>query len=756
MTGSTSLSLGGPGRRRPAPPVATAFIVALLSGSIAVPRAQMPVAQETPPAAQPAPRPTFRVEANLVRVDAIVTKDGQAVRDLTQADFEVLEDGAPQKLASFERVDITETRLTRPPGREPATAAEARAAAEDPRARVFVVFLDRYHTGIAGSHRMQRALGTLLQRIIGPDDLVAVMIPDMSASDIAFTRRTGPIEEMLQRNWTWGVRGQIAAKDPEEQMYETCFPDFVEPGATAPPISRDPQQPAGTPAGMFEGGRVPVKTVAQEMIDRRREKRTLDALTDLSVFLRGVREERKAVIVVSDGWALYRPDERLARLRTGERVPGVGMPGTDPQGRLVPDASRARTEAGQGSTYECEVARQRLAMIDNRQTYMDLMDYANRGNVTFYPVDSRGLPVFDTDLSEKFVTPGGSLSVLPPSTDQRLLTQRIETLQTLAVNTDGIAVVNRNDIERGLERVVADLSSYYLMSYYSTNGTLDGKYRQIQVRVKRPGVEVRARKGYRAATAEEMTAGATAAAAAPTMPAQVQAAFAALGSSRPEVRMRTRAGVAAAGDQPRVWVIAELDQGLARSPEWTAGGTVQVSLVGSGGAPVSSASATIQPGSRTVQLELTPQALPAGDYQVRTRATPGDRGLPLADIIGLRVPAEPTVGVPRIGRRGPTTGLQYHPTADVRFRRTERVRFEWVSSAGACVSEAEVLDQRGQRMPIPVTTLLKPCDAATGDAQAPGVELVLAPFAAADYGVRVLLTGSSGQQEAVAAFRVVP
>ena len=96
-------------------------------------------------------QPTFRVEANFVRVDVFPTIDGKAVRDLTAADFELLEDGVPQKIETFEHVDVRgggpqETR------REPNTVQEGRARAEDPRSRVFIVFLDTYHTGVAGSH----------------------------------------------------------------------------------------------------------------------------------------------------------------------------------------------------------------------------------------------------------------------------------------------------------------------------------------------------------------------------------------------------------------------------------------------------------------------------------------------------------------------------------------------------------------------------------------------------------------------------
>ena len=67
--------------------------------------------------------------------------------------------------------------------------------------------------------------------------------------------------------------------------------------------------------------------------------------------------------------------------------------------------------------------------------------------------------------------------------------------------TDGVAIVNTNNVAPLLRRVVDDLSSYYLMTYSSTNSKLDGRFRSISVRVSRPGVQTRARRGYRALTA---------------------------------------------------------------------------------------------------------------------------------------------------------------------------------------------------------------------------------------------------------------
>ena len=84
-----------------------------------------------------------------------------------------------------------------------------RAEAENPRARVFVIFLDTGHTELAGSHRMQRSLVSMLDQMLAPDDLFAVMTPQMSPSDLAFARKTETVEGYLRRYWTWGERDRL-------------------------------------------------------------------------------------------------------------------------------------------------------------------------------------------------------------------------------------------------------------------------------------------------------------------------------------------------------------------------------------------------------------------------------------------------------------------------------------------------------------------------------------------------------------------
>ena len=73
--------------------------------------------------------------------------------------------------------------------------------------------------------------------------------------------------------------------------------------------------------------------------------------------------------------------------------------------------------------------------------------------------------------------------------DGNRLRLRQDAMMTLAENTDGIAIVNTNDLAAGMKRIVDDVSAYYLLGYYSTNTTHDGRYRRIEVKAKTPGLQ---------------------------------------------------------------------------------------------------------------------------------------------------------------------------------------------------------------------------------------------------------------------------
>ena len=656
------------------------------------------------------PRPTFRTEANYIRVDVYPTKDGAPVTELAKDDFEILDEHAPQKIEQFEHVTVRGN-LPQEMRREPNTVAESRAAIQNPRARVFVVFLDVGHVDVAGSQRIRQPLIDTLNRLIGEDDLVALMTPEMSALDLTFARKTTTIEGLLTRNWYWGERDQLIPDDPAEKNYETCF-------------------------GLKGQSRL-----TDELIARRREKQTLDALEDLVRYLRGAREERKAVIVITDGWVLYGPNDTLINSRV-DSVPGVVLnPGT---GRLQAGDAHLPGSMPQD---QCQRDLMFLAHLDDATAFRRFLNEANYANTAFYPLDPRGLAVFDSPINQP----------LPLNADAAALRTRAESLRTLAENTDGLAMLNSNDLGSSFRKIVADLSSYYLLGYYSTT-KLDGRFHSITVRVKRPGVQVRARRGYEAAPASAANA-ATATAAASAMPAKadaemaaVTAAIAPLAGYVRDVPLRVQAAVGwKPGEPPASFVHIEGELSGAREFEdlWKGGAVATIELATATGSSVASARATVAAGGRTFRVALTPgQPLAPGDYIVRISVRSTDATIPTRDTLHVTVPPSPQAAGAIWLRRGQATGNREVPTADLRFRRNEQATVE-IPTLATEAGAARLLDRAGKALSIPVATAIR------GDADGPRwvtAQLALAPLAVGDYVIEI----AEGGNRMLAAFRVIP
>ncbi len=107
--------------------------------------------------------------------------------------------------------------------------------------------------------------------------------------------------------------------------------------------------------------------------------------------------------------------------------------------------------------------------------------------------------------------------------DKRILSQTTDVLRTIADETDGRAIVNRNDPLPALQQMMRDGSAYYLLGYTSSAGFRDGKFHKIEVRVRRRNVDVRARKGYWAISPEEVARATVAAK--PPVPEEVTSAL---------------------------------------------------------------------------------------------------------------------------------------------------------------------------------------------------------------------------------------
>ena len=372
-------------------------------------------------------------------------KNGANVSDLKQTDFEVTEDGKPQSVETFKFIKLDGGTLPSPDGSTPRAIRtdadeESEAARDD--VRLFAIFLDDYHVRKENSLRVRAPLEQFVQTYLGPSDMMGLMYPLESVFNVRMTRNHEAVVKGLDR--FLGRKYDYSPVNDLERQYAY----------------------------------LPVET--QEQI---RVRVALSAIRGLIVHMGTLKEGRKSLIVVSEGWSNRLPGAVQAQNPT---TGGGGVP-LGPGGNGIIDPIGAAGLSGAQADF--------AATIDMEQLLRDVYDEANKNNVAIYTVDPRGLAVSEFDVSDGNVDPG---------TDRQYLNQTTDTLRTLAVESDGRAIVNRNDLVGGMKQIVRDVSAYYLIGYSSTIAPSDGKFHDIKVKVKRPGVQVRARKGYWALTAQEV------------------------------------------------------------------------------------------------------------------------------------------------------------------------------------------------------------------------------------------------------------
>lgn len=180
-----------------------------------------------------------------------------------------------------------------------------------------------------------------------------------------------------------------------------------------------------------------------------------------------ITNRRKAVIWVSNGFDF----DPFAESRLGEDPVFGGRFGqTREEGRELRDRfNRSQVFA------DADLARE-LAEVTRT---------ANRANATIYTIDPRGL-VAGADIDEQ----------LDPVEYAEHVRKTQDSLRVLADETGGIAVVNQNDFDRALKRIDAETSDYYILGYTSSNPDPTRRTRKVEVRVKRPGLEVISRTSY--------------------------------------------------------------------------------------------------------------------------------------------------------------------------------------------------------------------------------------------------------------------
>ena len=639
-----------------------------------------PIAAQQPTPQAPAP-PVFRAGTTFVSVDVYPRRDGQVIEGLAPGDFQVFEDGVPQTVEGFQFIRIDPN----PPDnerRDPNTKADSDRQAADPRNRIFVVYLDLKHTTVAGAHYARQPVLEFLTRTIGANDLFGVLTAEVPIGQLVFGRQTTTLAAELEKYWPWGQldRSSNEVRTPLEQRLAVCeaYLSLDTPGAP--------------------------------LIDLSRDDLLMTSLEHLIIRLGDLRDERKNVLFVSEGWVPRGPRPELVNTSvSGGDRPAVGV---GPGGRI--GIGQSMQPYAQDRAW-CDSEIRRLAGIDFDMRFRQLLTSAQQANVSFYPIDVGGL--------------------------RTTRTKATDTLMTMADNTDGMAVVSTNDLVGGARRVSDDLSAFYLLGYYSTNAAANGRFRKIEVKVNQPGVRVSARPGYLAPTPAMVAAASAPRAVAE--PSAVDDALATLAAARTGAELF----VSGAAMPDGLHVAVELAAATASRAAWREGGTVQAVATRSDGASASAA-VDMAAGARSAVVTIpVPDAAP-GVWQVVVQATAQDERL--EQRLEIAASAARLIGQPIGWRAAPSPRAPLRPLADPRLTRAERLHVEWPVLAPVESRVARLLDRTGGPLgqPLPIATT-------TSSPDVVAVDLPMASLPEGDYVIELVATAGSESERRLLAFRVV-
>ena len=404
---------------------------------------------QEPPATQP---PTFAATVDVILVDAVVTDEqGRIVKGLTAEDFVVREDGEPQALTSFEAVDVAPPPVAE--ARPPVPAAPPRSSANDGGAaessrRVFLVVMDDAGLGLDSAAAAQKAAKQFLSEATRPGDLVSMVVPGAGL--------------------TW------SARLPEGKAQLLSIVDSVK-GLRA--LSPEP-------AGDWEALRV------AEALDPLTQERVRERLDAGGLLPRESRFPGES-------------DEEYDQRNRAYQEPFLRA---DSRRQLDLDRERRRrlfeTVSAALDAVASVKGRKSVLLFSegfiqepNDRPFRDLVAALRRNNASIYYVNVRRLASGAAADSRQAGDRSASTRVVDP--------QESAGAEVVAEETGGFALQHPNDLETGLARVAQESSSYYLLGYSSTNPRRDGKFRRLQVEVRRTDLKVRARKGYYAPSGDE-------------------------------------------------------------------------------------------------------------------------------------------------------------------------------------------------------------------------------------------------------------
>jgi len=396
-------------------------------------------AQAPAPAQAPADStqtPTFRIQIDAVTMDVIVKDaNGRFIPDLSKDEFEILEDGVKQDVASLTVVsggratNVLEAAPLAPP--EGVILPPIRRV-NDTSGRIFLLFVDDLHLQFHQSGRVRSLFQKIGKELIHEGDMFGIVSsgPSSIAIDMTYDRKR--LDDAVKKIAGDGLK-------PSEIIQRST-------GSEGPTELR-------------HRAHVAFSTM-------------LEALNNLEK----VHNRRKALVWVSEGYD-FNPfqDSRL-----GFR--DSSSPFLQNQSNLMQNQSSSGDDTSQQVRDPMLEQQKQSETFSDADLAMDLTEVtraANRANTTIYAIDPRGL-IAGGDIDEQ----------VDPSEWSNYVRKTQDGLRVLAEETGGIAVVNQNDFDKALKRIDAESSDYYVLGFYSSNPDPTKRRRQLSVKVTRPRLEV--------------------------------------------------------------------------------------------------------------------------------------------------------------------------------------------------------------------------------------------------------------------------
>ena len=411
-----------------------AIIATLMSGLLVI-SAQPPQAQQATQSAPPAaPKGVvkFGATTQLVVVDVTVKdKSGNPIKGLKPADFNITEDGKKQdiKIFTFQELEETVNPEPVPAKAAPVPASKSPDAPAAPTAPV---------------------VKSVTANQIAPSKPGEVKYKDRRLLVMFFDMTSMPIQDQ--------IRAQTAAQKflktqmtPSDLMAVMTFSSDLK---VLQDFTDDRDALAKTIKGLTIG-------------------EGSDFAVDGSTGADNEEDTGAAFTADDTEFNIFNTDRKLAALESAAR-----MLGALPEKKALVYFASGVSKTG----------------VDNEAQLRGTINAAIRNNVAFFPIDARGLvaaaPLGDATKG----SPGSSAMYSGSSarTQQSSMQGSQETLYTLAADTGGKALLDNNDLGLGIVQAQKEISSYYILGYYTSNDKLDGRYRRIKLQ---PAADLQAKIG---------------------------------------------------------------------------------------------------------------------------------------------------------------------------------------------------------------------------------------------------------------------